>query len=219
MAKIDIIYAWCGMENDDWKQIDKASIMNDNYKRQRYNYELEYSLKSVKKYLSWANHIYILINSDTKIPRWFIPDKNISFINRCELFDNKSYCPTRNSYAVYAICHKIPNLCNKFIYLDDDMFFCGPVEPEYFFDGDYPIVREKYEPVKVYSSKSAPNSIIYPKYKWAWVSHRPMPMTRQLIQLFETYYPDYLSFVQSHIERYCGPSEEIFMIYYYFLYE
>ena len=71
--KIDIVYSWGG-------------INRSNNRRERYNYELEYSIKSVKKYLPWYNHIYILINSNTTIPKEFniFLNKKISFINRCK---------------------------------------------------------------------------------------------------------------------------------------
>ena len=46
---IDIVYTWGG---------DKETYDI----RSHYNNELEYSIKSVFKYMSWFNHIYIITN-------------------------------------------------------------------------------------------------------------------------------------------------------------
>lgn len=56
-------------------------------------------------------------------------------------------------------------------------------------------------------------------YKYTNYSHRPKPCTKEIIKKFRQTYPNYNSFVESHITRFHGLSEEMFMIYYQFALE
>ena len=202
-SKIDIVYSWAGIG-------ESTSL---------YNYELQYSLRSCSKYVSWVNHIYILMNNNTVPPYWLNNKAKqwITIVNRCELFDDPKNTPTRNPHAIYTVCHKIPNLSNKFIYMDDDFFFSGRVGPEYFFDPatEYPIVKLEHNKQKIYTKEE---DVAFPKYKYTSFSHQPIPLRKDFIKLFITKYPTYLQFIQTHKTRYDGHiSEEIFMIYYQFL--
>lgn len=203
-SDIDVVYSWAGMNSG-------------NDVRNRYNHELEYSLKSIIHYLPWINKIYILVNSDVEIPKW-INNKKIFFINRSNLIENKKYSLTKNSFAVYSIVDKIPNLNEKFILLDDDFFCNGYVSPDYFFSSEgRPLVRIEYKRRPVYHENiKLPYNLYRPLYKYNTHSHRPMPFTKTIIKLFRNQYPEYNQFVESHITRFYSLSENMPMIYYEF---
>ena len=204
---IDIVYAWCG---------EKCLPSIDDPRRHRDCMELRYSLRSVHKYVPWINHIYILVNTeDMTLPSWLNEEsrKWITFVDRCELLDTKA--PTYNSFAVHTVIHKIPQLTNHFIVMDDDMFFNNPVSPAYFFDETTmkPICRIKREPKKIYETIIHPE---YPTYKYSTISHQPLSFRIDYIHLFEEKYPTYHAFIQSHTYRYKVLSEYLFFIYYEF---
>ena len=110
---IDMVYIWCG---------EHAG----NDQRQRDNQELMFSLRSVWKHANWIRRVYILIDSDQRAPEWLRSpswDAWISVVDRCTLFTNPSDCPTKNSHAAMTVAHRIPNLSNMFLLMDDDIFF------------------------------------------------------------------------------------------------
>ncbi|KAJ6254382.1 hypothetical protein M0813_01218 [Anaeramoeba flamelloides] len=214
-GKIDLVYSWAG-------------ILNDMTIRNRYNWELQFSLRAIHKYLPWINKIYILINTDTEPPYWLkenYPDGKIVILDRCELIDHPDYCPTYNSFAVYSVVHTIPGLSNKFILMDDDFFFNRPVGPEYMFtERGLPIVYQKFRKTPTYKSNDKLWNYIktngYPKWKYAKFTHIPMPLRRDLILKFDQNYPGYLDLVQSHYKkRYKKLTEEVSMIYYLYFSE
>ncbi|KAJ3442442.1 hypothetical protein M0812_12177 [Anaeramoeba flamelloides] len=212
-GKIDLIYSWAG-------------ITKDLHKRNRYNYELQFSLRAVAKYLPWLNKIYILINSDTTYPYWLKPQDELDkivILDRCQFFENEEDCPTYNSFAVYSIVHRIPGLSNKFILIDDDFFFNQPVKEDYFFSkNDLPIC---YEPRKLQRTYRAHDKLLpvakekgYPRWKYARYTHRPKPHRRDFILKFEEQYPTFLEFVQSHKVRHKHLVEDLSVIYLEFYY-
>lgn len=219
--KVDIVYSWSGIP-------DKNTRRSDSPQRYRYNNELKYSIRSLFKYAQWINHIYILINPTTTPPYWLKDDKKITIINRCKLFDNKHNCPTYNSMAVHAICHKIEGLAEHFIIFDDDIFLKNNVDISYFFNqSGLPIVRQPYKKTRIalelwekafFSSGLKNNIKKFPEYKFASHSHRPKPMSIGLIDMFNKEYPGVSELIQSHVYRTYGLEFMTDMIYYEFLY-
>ncbi|KAJ6233496.1 hypothetical protein M0813_29802 [Anaeramoeba flamelloides] len=129
-GKIDVVFTWAGI---------KKTMSSRNW----YNYELQFSLRSVHKYMAWVNKIYILINPDKDYPYWIKEEYSCKVIvyDRCQLINNPDHCPTNNNFAVVAGLHQIAGLTNKFILFDDDMFINQPLTPDYFFtENDLPRV-------------------------------------------------------------------------------
>ncbi|KAJ3435451.1 hypothetical protein M0812_19639 [Anaeramoeba flamelloides] len=213
--KIDMVYTWGGV-------IKEPSIRN------RYNYELQFSLRSVHKYLPWINKIYILANPDTDYPYWLksqdeIGDK-IVFLDRCQFFENPEHCPTYNSFAVYSIAHKIPGLSNKFILMDDDFFLNQAVGPDYFYNKEgVPIFYQPRQRMRTYSSKDRFYKVAkkrgFPLFKYSSYSHRLKPLRRDIIIRFNENYPGFAGFVQSHNTRYESLTEDVSVIYYEWFYK
>ncbi|GIY39559.1 hypothetical protein CDAR_539291 [Caerostris darwini] len=96
------------------------------------NEELRYSLRSLEKHAPWVQHIYIITNG--QIPYWLnLDDPSVTIVTHEEIFPNKSHLPTFSSPAIECHLHRIPNLSQKFIYLNDDVMFGKDVWPEDFF--------------------------------------------------------------------------------------
>ena len=211
---IDIVYAWCG-------EASEGSAANP--RRHRDCHELQYSLRSIYKYMKWVNHIFILVNKeDMQPPAWCNdPSQNlITFVNRSLLFDNDAHTPTFNTYAVHAVVHKIPGLSEHFVVMDDDIFFNNYVSPSYFFDilTTKPIIRFKRERCRIYDEDMSGN---FPVYKYKNIEHQPLPFKKGYIELFNKKYPEYSRFVQSHRYRYHNKqegstAENIFLAYFDF---
>ena len=129
---IDVVYAWSGEANS-------------THQRSRYNNELKYSLRSLWKHASWVHRVHILINTPAALPSWLRSPHVTNWIrvlDRCKLFTDPTACPTRNSFAVYSVVHRIPGLASRVLLMADDTFLAHDVAPDFWFtDVGLPIVR------------------------------------------------------------------------------
>lgn len=138
---IDIVYLWVDGGDPKWQGIKAEYDLKDHdvgmkadaVASNRYadHNELKYSLRSVWKYASFVNHIYI-VTMDQK-PVWLIEHPLITIVDHKEIFQNQEDLPTFNSMAIESHLHRIPDLSEYFIYFNDDMFFGKQVTPRDFF--------------------------------------------------------------------------------------
>ena len=141
---IDVVYTWVDNTDSQWqktyqyhksqsKQTNIGRFATDAARFSNHN-ELYYSIKSVKRYLPWVRHIYIV--SDGQIPDWLHEFTNVTIIHHKDIIDEQ-YLPTFNSHVIEAFLHKIPNLSENFIYFNDDVFIAKPLEKKHFFGANH----------------------------------------------------------------------------------
>lgn len=139
---IDVVYTWVNDDDPEWQSrkrqasglIDDESV-NDtalNLSRFANRDELKYSLRSIEAYANWVNHIYIV--TDRQVPEWLNTDHpNITMVDHREIFSDPSVLPVFNSHAIESQLHHIAGLSERYLYMNDDVFFMRPVTPELFF--------------------------------------------------------------------------------------
>ena len=141
---IDIVYLWVDGNDKKWqKEKDKwykkitgkiptyKSAADDE--RFRDNGELKYSLRSVAECAPWVNHIYI-ITGFNQVPKWLNTNNPKITIVPHEQIMPKKALPTFNATAIEMCIPNIPNLSEKFLLLNDDMFFNKKLSPSFFYD-------------------------------------------------------------------------------------
>lgn len=147
MQKIDLVYMWVDGNNAEWRAKrnrymnggEKTTSEGVNDARWRDNEELRYSLRSVEKYASWIDHIYII--TDGQCPEWLdTSNPKISIVDHSEIMPAEAL-PVFNSSAIESCIHRIPGLSEHFILGNDDTLFVKPTTRENFFVNDTPIVR------------------------------------------------------------------------------
>lgn len=98
--------------------------------------ELLFALRSVRANAPFVRHIFIVV-ADYQAPRFLRAGgkqtTGITIIRHSDLFPDKTHLPTFNSQAIESHLHRIPDLAEHFIYLNDDMGFSGPVTRNTFF--------------------------------------------------------------------------------------
>ena len=152
MEKIDIVYTWVDGSEPEW--ISKRDFwakkegfeINSANGRYMNNDELKYSLRSIDQYAPWINNVYII--TDNQLPNWLNTNNDkIKIVKHEDIIPSK-YLPTFNSYVIeFCICN-IPDLAEKFLYANDDMFMLKRLKPDFFFSSNgKPIFRffDKYE--------------------------------------------------------------------------
>ncbi|MFK7951626.1 MAG: Stealth CR1 domain-containing protein [Ekhidna sp.] len=136
---IDLVYTWVDGDDPEYRKLvnqysEKPIDLNPERTRDIFQL-MKFSLRSVEKYAPWINHIYIL-TCRPQYPAWLdIDHPKISIIHHDEVFDS-SDIPTFNYNVIESYLHKIPNLSEDFIYLNDDFLFGNNVYPSDFYSKD-----------------------------------------------------------------------------------
>ncbi len=144
MEKIDIVYLWVDGSDVVWRAAkqhwqEKLQGRNDAYKeafvdaRWADNDELLYSLRSVEKFAPWVNHIF-LVTGFGQCPKWLrVSNPKLTIVPHEKIMPGKAI-PTFNSNSIEKCVANIPGLSERFLLMNDDVFFWRPVLPDYFFD-------------------------------------------------------------------------------------
>ncbi|WP_411732369.1 stealth conserved region 3 domain-containing protein [Paeniglutamicibacter sp.] len=128
---IDLVYTWVDGADEAWqkRRSETQAQMSgellptaDDQARYASHDELRYSLRSAEAFLPWVNHIYVVTAGQR--PEWLnVANPRISLIDHREIFEDQDGLPTFNSHAIESQLHRIPNLAERFLYVNDDVFF------------------------------------------------------------------------------------------------
>ena len=171
--KIDMVYLWCDGNDKAFRERKNVffNLGNQTFdkkanedKRSFDNEELRYSLRSLEQNAPWINHVYIV--TDRQTPKWLnLNYDKVSIIDHSEILPS-NIMPCFNSSVIEFFLAFIPELSEKFLYGNDDTFFGTYLSPDFFFNGDKPIVRVKKLKHRKYNKY---NSIqLDPKKNYEW---------------------------------------------------
>ena len=139
---IDIVYLWVdGSDPRRQAKRDAALARADaggskpapygNVRgRYRDNGELRYNLRALQRFFPQHGHVYIV--TDGQRPTWLRPDPGVSVIDHRALLPATAL-PVFDSGHIESYLHHIPGLSERFIYLNDDVFFGAPFDPALWF--------------------------------------------------------------------------------------
>ncbi|ASB51097.1 stealth family protein [Alkalitalea saponilacus] len=112
--------------------------------------EFIYCIASILRFAPWIRKIFIV--TDEQTPDFMSLIEKSSFANRVLIIDHKvifkgyeSNLPTFNSLSIESLLWRIPDLSERYIYLNDDYLFIRPVKAESFFIDNKIVVRGKWE--------------------------------------------------------------------------
>ena len=153
--KIDYVFPCVFNDDPEWqktyieemKKNGQLPIL-DHPRFRSFNIE-KYILRSIEKYASWIDKVFIILSSESQIRDWMNTDK-IRIIYHKE-FIPEEFLPTFNSSTIEMFLHNIPDLSEYFIYGNDDMFFCNNVEISDFFENGLPClgyVKDEFKKVE-----------------------------------------------------------------------
>lgn len=181
--------------------------------------ELYWALISFYKYTPWVRTIWMVAErEDLKLPYKNLPTgitNKFVFVDRCTLL-KKEYCPTQNSFAVQAVIHKIEGLSERFVLVEDDIFFTRPVtKAELFPDGKAAIYRKgpswswpRGKPHRIY--KNVPEAVKKMKMP---LTTSPTPhyfyvVRKSVAAQMASEYKEFLNYLKSHKVRLSTTSEK-----------
>ena len=132
--EIDVVYTWVDSSDIAWqeqynkyKNEPRVHKANNDSARWLSRDELKYSLRSIDMYGHVIRNIYIVTMGQK--PEW-LDDSHpkITIVDHKDIFEDKSALPVFNSHAIESQLHHIKGLAEKYLYLNDDFFFGGPVD-------------------------------------------------------------------------------------------
>ena len=88
----------------------------------------------------------------------------IKIVTHDQIFPSSSDLPVFSSPAIEAHIHRIPELSNRFIYFNDDVFLGSPVWPDDFFTTQGQKIYFAWDVPRctyIYSSKLVSSSLLY----------------------------------------------------------
>ena len=238
--KTDIVYLWVDGNDPVWRRKRQASmrLMNTDNRnriakygnvegRYRDNNELRYSLRALERYFPDCGHVYIV--TDAQTPAWLKASTKITIIDHADLIPTNKL-PTFDSANIESYIHRIPNLSERYFYLNDDVFFGSPVDLNHWFrhypDGlgiyvgwsdDLDVSKEGLQPDATALENACRLSIqwleAHPsdatektatstfKHTYRTFAHSPRPMLKSMLQALETEAADLFDTVRSTVFR------------------
>ncbi len=149
LGPIDAVVAW--VDGDDPAHVAKrlryGAQPNAGHTRARdatrfaARGEIHWCLSSILRFLPWTRRIW-LVTDDQVPPGLERYGDRVTVVDHRTIFaGHEDRLPTFSSPSIGAMLWRIPDLAERFIYFNDDVFACRPLRPEDFFDGPRPLVR------------------------------------------------------------------------------
>ena len=137
---VDVVYTW--VDGADPEHASKRARYRDeagelashaaNVSRYTDHEELRYSLRSLQMYAPFVRDVYVV--TDAQVPSWLDTEApGITVVDHRDIFADPNVLPVFSSRAIETQLHRIAGLSERYLYLNDDVFFAAPVGAEYFF--------------------------------------------------------------------------------------
>jgi hypothetical protein len=140
---IDIVYLWVNGDDPIWRSKrqlcwealgqasrDTSGRHGNVEGRFRDNDELRYSLRALDHYFPEHGHVYLV--TDNQRPSWLASSDRLTVVDHVDLIPANDL-PTFDSANIESYVHRIPQLSERYFYLNDDVFFGAPVRVEDWF--------------------------------------------------------------------------------------
>jgi|GEM_PF-2655323 len=139
MEKIDVVVPYVDSMDPEWqklfneynpkKELDEQTNGAERFRGQGSFFK--YWFRCIAKNLPWVNNVFLLVQSDSQVPDW-IDRSKVKVVLHKE-FIPEEYLPTFNSTCIEMFLWNIKELCEQFIYFNDDVFITKPIDQELFF--------------------------------------------------------------------------------------
>lgn len=223
---IDIVYLWVDGADPIWQKkrslayanwIDhnpnELAVFGNTAGRYRDNGELRFNLRALEKFFPQHGHVYIVTDGQT--PRWLRRRSGLTVIDHKDLLP-KGQGPTFDSGNIESYLHRIKGLSERFIYMNDDVFFGAPVDADWWFGKKPKVFLEVSEVADFEHYQPGETSLVnasllsrdwlsqqYSDYQHdaRVFSHAPRPMLKSAMQELEELAPALFEQVRSTVFR------------------
>ena len=142
MERIDAVITYVDMSDPEWQSVYNDYVLTHDLPNREINSEIRFReygalkacLRSIAKYGSWINKVYLVVQSESQVPSW-INRNEVSIVYHKDIIPEQ-YLPTFNSNVIELHVHRIKGLSEKFILFNDDMLFVNNNDPMDYFIGN-----------------------------------------------------------------------------------
>lgn len=138
---IDVVYTWVDGNDPAWavQREERLAAMTGTARTKESSGsarfisrdELRYSMRSVHLFAPWVRTIHLVTAG--QVPDWLVDHSKVRIVDHAEILPPDAL-PTFNSHAIESSIHKIPDLAEHFIYVNDDFLLGRPLSPRMFFN-------------------------------------------------------------------------------------
>jgi hypothetical protein len=142
-GQIDIVYLWVNGADPVWlskrrlayaawaqQNPEELAVFGNVAGRYRDNSELLFNLRALELFFPSHGHVYIVTDGQT--PAWLRPSGRVTVVDHRDLLAPAT-SQVFDSGHIESYLHHIPGLSERFIYLNDDVFFGQKVNPAWWF--------------------------------------------------------------------------------------
>jgi len=135
---IDAVYTYVSPHDEKWRN-KYEKYQGKSIPKARYSDsgELRFSIRTLKRFCPFINRIFI-VTDDQRIS-WCEDDSQITIVDHSEILSDECIRPTFKSASIEAYLHKIPDLSECFMYLNDDTFIGRHIERRLIVENKQPI--------------------------------------------------------------------------------
>jgi len=139
--KIDLVVPYVDSSDPNWQELFKQNNPHKNEEgvdalnRFRGMGDFfKYWFRCVNKNMPWINNIYLIVQSDSQVPKWINRD-TVHIVYHKDIIPEE-FLPTFNSTTIEMFVHNIKGLSEHFLYANDDIFVVRPLQPSNFYTDD-----------------------------------------------------------------------------------
>lgn len=219
---VDIVYLWVDGADAAWRarhagayaawhgrQAGALALHGNVAGRYRDNGELRYNLRALEKFFPDHGHVYLV--TDGQRPSWLRESNRLTVVDHRDLMP-AAVLPVFDSGHIESWLHHIPGLAERFIYLNDDVFFGAPFDTKLWFGATMSVFLESAIvdlPAQLQAGAAAPlNCAIlaadwlgrqYPAYRHEprLHAHAPRPMLASALHRLEQLAPELFALSRS----------------------
>ena len=151
MEKIDFVVTWVDGSDREWlaekrKYLDAASSATSSLAGGEANADCRYRdsgllkdwFRAVEKFAPWVNRVFFVTCGQK--PDWIDEScPKLRLVNHAD-YISAECLPTFHSNTIELNLHRIPDLSERFVLFNDDVFLLRPVAPDFFFRKGLPVI-------------------------------------------------------------------------------
>ncbi len=99
---------------------------------------LKYLFRGIDRHLPYVRKVFLVVASESQVPAWIDTGK-VSVVLHGDIIP-REYLPTFNSCVIEMFLHRIPDLDERFVYFNDDIFPMQDCPEDFLFPGGLPAV-------------------------------------------------------------------------------
>ena len=149
MNQIDFVQTWVDGGDPAWRKLrseyeatERGITLGDADANAECRYQdnglLRYWFRGVEKFAPWVHRVFFVTCGQK--PAWLNEScPRLRLVNHSDYIP-KEWLPTFHSNTIELNLHRIPDLSERFVIFNDDMFLLKSIAPDFFFRSGLPVI-------------------------------------------------------------------------------